>query len=211
MPRLLFKTTRKYYEMALKVYIGQEIVRHISGLNNNSSLADLRNMLHPQVSEGDGKWVDVCGMFAPESKVNEIIDSVKTGETATLSKLNESLVSVYNNYADYSWKWCTSLIASETGTEVENITAENLIQIIADWKTIAIKLNNMTLNDAEKEFDNNSKTGFGIDGDMAVRDLDFRAVRGEYDQNKFVISLQQESKEIEEKANRLSAILENIK
>jgi hypothetical protein len=42
-------------------------------------------------------------------------------------------------------------------------------------------------------------------------DSDFQAVRGVYDNNKFVTNLQKESKGIEEKANRLIAILETFK
>ncbi len=209
--RLLFKTTRKYYEMAMKIYIGQEIVKHLGGIDNSSSLSDLRNMLAPQNNEGTGKWVDLCGMFAPENKINELIDSVKNGEIQSVDALQENFFSVFNNYSNYAWRWCSDIIAGETGTEVENISVDSLIQIITDWKINAVKLNNMILKDAEKEFDISSKTGFGIDGDSAVRDLDFQSVRGEYEQNKFVTSLQKESKEIEEKAERLSAILTRLK
>ncbi len=69
----------------------------------------------------------------------------------------------------------------------------------------------MILKDAEKEFDPCSKLGFGIDGDDDTRDSDFQAVRGVYDKNKFVISLQKESMEIEEKADRLIVFLESFK
>jgi hypothetical protein len=69
----------------------------------------------------------------------------------------------------------------------------------------------MILKDAEKEFDSGSKLGFGIDGDVDTRDSDFQAVRGVYGKNKFVTSLQKESKEIEEKADRLIAIIESCK
>jgi hypothetical protein len=69
----------------------------------------------------------------------------------------------------------------------------------------------MILKDAEKEFDPGSKLGFGIDGDVETRDSDFQAVRGIYDKNIFVTSLQKESKEIEERANKLSGFLESYK
>ncbi len=125
--------------------------------------------------------------------------------------LYENLTSIYNNYNKYAWTWCSNLISQQTGDKPENIPIDSLIQIITDWKTNAIKLNNMILKDAEKEFDPGSKLGFGIDGDVDTRDNDFQAVRGVYDNNKFVTSLQKESKEIEEKADRLIAILESTK
>ncbi len=209
--RLLLKTTRKYYEMALKLYIGQEVVKRIQGLDNNSSLIDLKNRLTAHGTDGTGKWVEICGLFSPASKIDELVDSVKTRKIESIDELNENLASIYNNYDKYAWIWCSSLISLQTGDKPENIPIDSLIQIITDWKIYAIKLNNMILKDAEKEFTSGSKLGFGIDGDIGTRDSDFQAVRGEYDNNKFVSSLQTESKEIKEKADKLIAILESCK
>ena len=209
--RLLLKTTRKYYEIALKLFIGQQVVKRIQDLDGNSSLKELRNMMTAQGKEGTGKWVEICGLFSPAGKIDELVESVKTGKIRSIGELNEYLTSVYNNYDEYAWTWCSSLISQQTGEMSENIPIDILIQIITDWKTNAVKLNNMILKDAEKEYDPGSKLGFGIDGDAETRDKDFRAVRGIYDSNKFVTSLQKESKEIEEKADRLIAIIENFK
>jgi hypothetical protein len=197
--------------MALKLYIGQEVVKRIQGLDNNSSLIDLRNMLTAQGTDGTGKWLDICGLFSPASKIDDLVDLVKTRKIRSIDELHESLTSIYYNYNKYAWIWCSSLISQQTGEKPENISIDSLIQIITDWKTNAIKLNNMILKDGEKEFDSGSKLGFGIDGDVDIRDRDFQAVRGDYDNNKFVTSLQKESKEIEEKANRLIVILKSCK
>jgi hypothetical protein len=209
--RLLLKTTRKYYEMALKIYIGQEVVKHIQSLESNSTLTDLRKMLATQEADGTGKWLDICGLFSPVGKIDELVNSVKTRKTGSVDELHKHLASIYNNYDAYAWKWCSGLISRQTGENPENIPVDILIQIITDWKTNAIKLNNMILKDAEKEFDPGSKIGFGIDGDVNTRESDFQNVRGIYDNNKFVTSLQKESKEIEEKSDRLISILRGWK
>jgi hypothetical protein len=209
--RLLLKTTRKYYEMALKLYVGQEVYKRIRVLNFNSSLADLRNILTTKGTDGTGKWLDICGLFAPSGKVYELIDAVSTRKIKSVNELNKELVSIYNNYDKYAWNWCSGLICQQTGNKPEDMPADGLIQIITDWKINALKLNNMILKDTEKEFDPGSKLGFGIDGDIETRDSDFLAVRGEYCNNKFVTGLQKESKEIEDKADRLIAFLEKFK
>jgi hypothetical protein len=209
--RLLLKTTRKYYEMALRIYIGQEVVKRIQDLDNNSSPTDLRNMMTVQGTDGAGRWVEICGLFSPSSKIDELIDSVKIRKIRSIDDLVENLKSIYNNYNKYAWVWCSNLISEQTGYKPENIPIDNLIKIIRDWKTNAIRLNNMILQDTEKEFNSCSKIGFGIDGDVHIRDKDFQSVRGEYENNKFVTSLQGESQKIEEKANRLIAIIENYK
>jgi len=180
-------------------------------LSSSSSLSDIQNMLTAHGSEGIGKWLDICGLFSPASKIDELVNEVKTGGIRSVDELNEYLTSVYNSYDKYAWTWCLNLIGQHTDTIPENISAESLIQIITGWKTNAVKLNNMILKDAEKEFDSGSKIGFGVDGDTDTRESDFQAVRGEYDKNKFVTDLQKESKEIEEKADRLIAIVESFR
>src|SRR4030042_37586 len=206
--RLLLKTTRKYYEIALKVYIGQEVVKRIKSLDDKSSLTDIKNLLKAEL-EGTGKWVEICGLFSPASKIVELVESVKTFKINSIDRLDENLALVHSNYDKYAWAWCSSLISRQTGIMPGGLPVESLIQIITDWKINAIKFNNMILKDAEKEVDPGSKIGFGIDGDDYTRDNDFLAVRGLYDKNKFVTSLQKESKEIEEKADRLISVLKS--
>lgn len=209
--RLLLKTTRKYYEIALKIYMGQELVERIGDLDSSASVTDLRNRLISGEDAGNGDWLDICGMFAPAGKIQELIDSIKTGKTKTVDELRQNLLSVFNNYKEYSWTWCAGMIKNQSGSSPENLPVENLIRIIEEWKTNAIKLNNMIARDAEKEFDQTSRTGFGIDGGPDIRDMDFYAVRGDYDSNKFVTGLQKDSQVIEEKSARLISVLEKIR
>jgi hypothetical protein len=68
----------------------------------------------------------------------------------------------------------------------------------------------MILQDAAKEFDLTSHYGYGIDGDDAINHADFEAVRGTYDNNKFVITLKKEIEGIEERATRLISVLETL-
>ncbi|TAL80957.1 MAG: DUF4954 family protein [Bacteroidetes bacterium] len=205
--RLLLKTARKYYEMALKVYIGQEVVKRIDTIASISSISEIQKNFKTDNKEGTGKWVEICGLFSPASKIEELINAVKSGKIKSITELNEELNDIYYNYNKYAWVWCKNLIGSQMGIELDNIPVDSLIRIIGDWRTNAVKLNNMILKDAEKEFDSGSKLGFGIDGDEHTRDMDFLAVRGAYEENKFVLGLKKEIREIEEKADRLIALL----
>jgi hypothetical protein len=209
--RLLLKTTRKYYEMAVKLYVGQEVVKRIEQLDNNFSLEDLRRKLTADGTDGEGRWVEICGMFAPSGIVDELVYSVKNQKIRSIDDLSDSLSSIYYNFDRFGWVWCSNLIRQQTGENPGNISTGNLIRIVTDWKTNAVRLNNLILQDTVKEFDAGSKIGFGIDGDADTRDNDFQNVRGVFDNNKFVISLQKESKEIEDKAGRLITLLENCK
>lgn len=208
--RLLLKTTRKYYETALNVYIGQEIVKRLRSLAPASSKEDLQALLSERGIEGTGKWADVCGMLSPVSKINDLIDSVKNHLIKSIEDLQEAIKSIHASYDDLAWVWCASLVTKLKGQRPADMAVDGLIQILSDWKTNAVKLNNMILKDAEKEFDAGSRIGFGVDGDQTVRDKDFIAVRGEYDKNKFITGLRKEITEIEETAEKLTTILRNI-
>jgi hypothetical protein len=209
--RLLLKASRKYYEMALKVYIGQQIAERIKGIGSNSTLSEIRKNFKTPDQEGTGKWVDICGLFSPESKIEELILAVKSGTIKTIAEIEGKFKDIYNKYHSYAWVWCVSMIHRQMGIDLENISVSDLIQIINDWKANAVKLNNMILKDAEKEFDSGSRLGFGINGDEHRRDLDFESVRGTYVGNKFVEVLKNEIRVLEEKADRFMALLENLK
>ena len=86
--RLLLKTSRKYYEMAVKIYTGQELVKRLGGIESGTSLSNLKNKLQKQSSDGTGKWVEICGLFSPAVKIEELMDAVKSGSISTLPDLN---------------------------------------------------------------------------------------------------------------------------
>jgi hypothetical protein len=209
--RLLLKTTIRYYDTALKVYIGNEISRRIESLNRNSSISDLKSMLSSSGKAGRGKWLDICGLLTPAEQIDELVKSINTGEIGTTAALEAKLKLFYLDYNNYSWAWCSELIENQTKHKPENLPVDVIIQIISDWKTNTVKLNNMILKDAEKEFGPTSRFGFGIDGNIETRNNDFNAVRGTFYENKFVTGLLKESKNTEEKADSLINILSGLK
>jgi hypothetical protein len=209
--RLLLKATRKYYEMGLKVYTGREVVRHIESIQDSTSMDEILLLLSSNGEDGKGKWIECCGMFSPESKITSLMEDVKSKKISSIDQLLDALEQIWRNYDHYAWDWCTEMIGQQTGIALKEMNAEGLIRVISEWKINAVKFNNMILKDAEKEFDISSKLGFGIDGDEQTRDQDFYAVRGAYNENKFVLDIQKETKEIESKADRLISLLEKLR
>jgi hypothetical protein len=208
--RLLLKTSRKYYDMALKIYMGQELVNRMEAVTGTSSLSEIRDNLKAHGQDGKDKWVDICGLFSPAGKIEALVDSVRSSDITSITELNKSLLDIFTDYSKYAWEWSAALIGRQFGTEMDNIPISSLIQIITEWKINAVKFNNMILKDAEKEFDASARLGFGIDGDEITREKDFEVVRGRYNANKFVLGLQKESRNIEEKADSLISLLEKI-
>ncbi len=53
----------------------------------------------------------------------------------------------------------------------------------------------MLYEDARKEFNLSSMTGFGIDGGEEIKKLDFEQVRGDFNSNKVVAAIQEHIKQ----------------
>ena len=62
--------------------------------------------------------------------------------------------------------------------------------MVEKWKKSVIDLDKMLYEDARKEFNLSSRTGFGIDGGEDVKKKDFEQVRGEFESNSVVSAIQ---------------------
>ncbi|MCB9303067.1 MAG: DUF4954 family protein [Lewinellaceae bacterium] len=206
--RLLLKTCRKYYQIALKKYYGEQLLKRLES-RSFDTLAGLREILQPQETY-TGDWADMAGLLAPRAVIQEITEAIKDGQIKRIEQLRARLKMAYENYEEYTWAWYVHTLERETGTAIGQATQGQFIELIQDWKANAAKLNNMILKDAEKEFDQNSRIGFGVDGDEEVKESDFSRVRGAYDGNEFVRSLQAENEAIEKKAADWTARLEQL-
>ncbi|MCB0584940.1 MAG: DUF4954 family protein [Phaeodactylibacter sp.] len=196
--RLLLKTCRKYYQLALKKYYGEQLARRLES-RPPDSLSQLRDALQPKEG-GDGDWVDLAGLLAPAAAVREVLEAVKGGEVKSVEQLRSRLAAIDGNYEEYAWSWYAGTLEKEMGISIGRATKEQLAGLIREWRASSVKLNNMTLKDAEKEFDQNSRIGFGADGGEEVMTADFSAVRGGYESNAFVRRLRAENEEVEKKA-----------
>ena len=210
-PRLMLKTSGKYYELAKKIYIGNEIIKHLDRISVATSLMTIRKKLRSAGSGGCGKWIDLSGMLAPESAVKNLLNSIKSGKIETIDDVMIHLKEIHEKYFEFAWEWCTDLINKEIGVDFMNIEPQHLIKILSEWQTSTVKLNNMILTDAEKEYGSNSRISFGIDGGLDEKNKDFEAVLGKFEKIKFVKELLEETKSIEEKAEELIAFVQNLK
>ncbi len=207
--RLLLKSSRKYYEMGVKIFIGNCLVKRLKGLDQSSSWSDINSKLIIDTSGGLERWRDICGLLAPGSQIDELLNKLENGKLDSLRKIQNEFELIQKSYDENEWKWCAALIEKSFDVELENITKEILISILNDWKVNSIRLNNMIINDAKKEFDSFAKIGFGIDGNDEIQNKDFEAVRGTADENSFIQELNLESSQIEKTAESMFNLLES--
>lgn len=199
----------KFYEIAINKFMGNSIIKRLEKTQFKSN-DEIRKRLKPDTIIGEGEWVDIAGLIAPKSEVDKLLDNIESGKIKKLKEINECFKNMYTNYYTYEWTWAYNKIKEFYNIDPEQITANDIINIANKWKNSVIKLDEMVYEDAKKEFSLSSKTGFGADGTISEKELDFEQVRGDFENNTFVKTILQHIKDKselgEEIINRISSI-----
>jgi hypothetical protein len=183
--------------MIIKIFIGEQFIKRLE------LSSDFKSALSYDSDLYSDNWIDAAGMFISKKDYDKIQELIKSDSISDLDMLLEEFNKVNETYSEAAWCWTAKLIEERFKVKITDLSKEHLTQIISDWKENRIKLNNMTLKDAEKEFDQFSKIGFGIDGDSETQEKDFVNVRGKFDENKFVIGLKKDSESVSKKADEI--------
>ena len=67
--------------MAINKFLGNSIIKRLENLRFDSD-DRIRERLRPDCGAGEGQWVDVSGMIAPQSEVEALLDDVESGKVA---------------------------------------------------------------------------------------------------------------------------------
>ena len=87
---------------------------------------------------------------------------------------------------------------------------EDFIQIIERWLKAVEIISRMQLSDAEKEFNISSQIGYGLFEDSKCSGADFKAVRGSFEDDSFIIEIKAVLKSKKKNAFELIEKLKNI-
>jgi hypothetical protein len=146
---------------------------------------EIRSLLKPTCPIGKGQWVDVAGLIAPRDSLAELMDRVEQG-SMDLKGLFDSFQELHSLYYDAEWTWAYDKFEEFFGFPLDQITSEQVIDIVKRWKEAVIGLDQELYEDARKEFNLASMTSFGADGDREIKERDFSEVRGDFESNSFV-------------------------
>ncbi|MCK5693229.1 MAG: DUF4954 family protein [Bacteroidales bacterium] len=208
--RLMLKSTRKFYLMAVNVFLGNQVIRKLEMIDGALTMESIRKEFAPNNAAIPEKWLDLSGMIASEQSIQQLLADITSGTLNSLEKILSALEQIHASYEDEAWSWTTRILADRYDLDVKQISSDQLLDLVNRWESETIKLDKMILGDAAKEFDNSSKIGFGLDGDEEVRDLDFEAVRGVLDENKFIVGIKEEIDQTELKASKLKEMIQGL-
>ncbi|MDL2227529.1 DUF4954 family protein [Odoribacter sp. OttesenSCG-928-L07] len=175
---------RNLYKIAIIKFLGNSLISRIENADIKSN-EDLINVLKPDTEIGNGVWIDLAGLISPKSEIQRLLDEIETNNLS-LEDINTKFKEIHNNYYVFEWTWALNRIEEYFDKHYSEITIKDVIKLVMEWKKAVVSLDNMIYEDAKKEFDTLSKTGFGADGEDDVCDLDFESVRGNFESNKFV-------------------------
>ena len=126
----------KYYDIALRIYMGAVLKRHA--------------LEKPKYSVGKGNWNDLSGLLLPESEEQRLIDDIISGELETINDVLERFKEIHSNYNEYRWAWSYRMICDYYG--IEEITEEAAEQVRKDYITARRAWIAEIRKDAEKEY-----------------------------------------------------------
>ena len=179
-----------FYTLGITKFLGNSLISRINkgeGLKvNGEGLKDrLHRILMPDTEIGTGDWVDLAGLLAPRTEVSRLMDDIENTDM-TLQQIEDRFGVMYDNYYSYEWTWAAEKLEEVWQCKVSEVSVEAVRDSVNRWQKAVVDLDNMVYEDAKKEFDLNSQTGFGVDGNADQRQADFESVRGSFDGNPFV-------------------------
>ncbi len=176
---------REYYGMAIDKFMGNSVINRL-GEKPVGSDEELRRRLRPTNMAGAGRWVDICGLFAPKTEIDRICRDLVEGRIASLDDLEARWRALHAEYYDMEWTWVAENLKEWCGKSVGELTIGDVRSMVGRWLESVTRLDNMLLDDACKEYSLQSRTGFGIDNPDGEADDDFVSVRGEFGADPFV-------------------------
>ncbi|MDR2816312.1 MAG: DUF4954 family protein [Proteiniphilum sp.] len=195
------------YEIIVHKFLGNSIIKRLEKTRFKSN-EEIRQRLDPGRTPGLGEWVDVSGLIAPKSEIDDLLCKIESGEISKLKDVNHVFRELHEEYYENEWAWAWDKIQSFYNIKAGGITAADVVSIVEKWKAAVTGLDEMIYNDAKKEFSLSFKTGFGADGNIREQTMDFEYVRGAFDKNPFVIAT---LKHIEDKKALGNELIERIR
>jgi hypothetical protein len=189
------------YTIGIQKFLGNSLISRMTQ-SEWKTMDELRAVLRPDSEAGKGDWVDMAGLIAPRDEVTKLLNDIEAG-ALTLADIQARLETMHAKYYSYEWTWALEKLEQVWGCSVEEVSLEQICMTVNQWREAVVNLDRMVYDDARKEFDLNSQTGFGADGDREQAEADFEEVRGSFESNSFV-------KAVLEHIERKSALGEKI-
>ena len=131
----------KYYDIALRIYMGAVLKRAVKGGFLNKPTSDV----------GLGEWTDLSGLLLPITEEQRLIDDIKDGNIESVKDILNRFRDIDNHYREYQWAWTYRLILDYYG--LEELTESAMQRIREDYVRARRAWIAEIRKDAQKEFE----------------------------------------------------------
>ncbi|MGI9429614.1 MAG: DUF4954 family protein, partial [Bythopirellula sp.] len=176
--RVLLRTGVKYYRAGIEMYLLERIVSRVE-----QARAAGENDLNRALAVDDAailseQWIDLAGQLMPGARFDQLCRALAAGEIESIEQLDSQLRHAYAAYAMDEWAWVCWAYERVFEQQPAQLNLDGVRQAAEKWKQVRTKFLKLILNDASKEFEAVTQTGFGHSHDAEQRLADFNAVRG---------------------------------
>ncbi len=203
--RLLLKTGAKFYRTAIDAYLTEKLVARAEPELAGGLAAVRKRLASEPGAAGSGEWLDISGLLVERSRFEKLMAAVESGEVGTLEALQSGLAECHAAYDGDEWNWVAAAWEKRFGKKPAGMSGAELAEAAAKLAETRGKFVKLVLADAEKEFSETSRIGFGADGGPESAATDFEAVRGTFDKNKFVKEMKAELAALEKRCAEFRA------
>ncbi|MDC0936154.1 DUF4954 family protein [Pirellulales bacterium] len=201
--RVLLRTGVKYYRAGIEMYLLERLVSRIE-----QARAAGQNDLSQALALDAGaifseEWIDVAGQLMPRARFDQLCQHLERGELETVEQLHAELGQFHAAYTADEWAWVSWAYERIFEQQPQHLSLKSVQQAAQQWKQVRTKFLNLILNDASKEFENVTQTGFGHSDKAEERVADFTTVRGTFDENKFVVQIRAEITDVEQRTDAI--------
>ena len=200
----------KMYQTGITKFLGNGLMKMLETYDY-SDINELRKKIQPHSEEGTGEWIDMAGLIVPKKKVLDLAEKIESGQANSPNELNQEFENWHLQYYEWVWNWSARMFQSELHIDLNQIDKPTLLSFIEDWKKAVISLDEMMFNDARKEFTLKAQTGFGMDGEEEVRNVDFEQVRGAFEKHPAVRDILLHTEKKKDLAERITKKIELLK
>lgn len=177
----------EFYNIAINKFLGNSLISRLKD-NSYSNIEEVIAKLQPDTEKGSGEWIDLSGLIAPKNVIDTLLCEIEDNKH-NLDQIQHEFEDMHKNYYQYEWTWALSKLLNHWNKKLTEVSYDDIFSMIELWKESVVKLDKLIYSDAKKEFDLNSKTGFGVDGNEEQKHQDFESVRGNFESNPFVLEV----------------------
>ncbi|MDF9829188.1 DUF4954 family protein [Parabacteroides sp. PF5-6] len=196
----------KLYDMAIRKFLGNSLIQRLEG-DVFADTDDLRKRLQITEPDGVGEWLDLSGLILPRKLLEQLLSEIEAGKHS-LDAIEQRFREIHQRYYDLEWTWAYQAIEQYYGVDLSAVSFSQVIALVRDWQAAVVDLDHLLYEDARKEFSLTAMTGFGVDGTSDEKQKDFAGVRGDFENNPFVVAVTAHIRSKEALGNELIERLE---